>query len=150
VITAINGHPIASVYSLISTLSSVSSGNVTLTMYNPVNGAVINEVMSTRNLTMALLGYSALYISPWNIVVESRSFYNLMFWIYTLNLTLALLNAFPAYPLDGGQFLDSLLSKVIVNQSVRSKVMIALSIVFWSLIGLTLYYTLMTGLYRLI
>ncbi len=150
VITAINGHPIASVYSLISTLSSVNSSNVTLTMYNPVNGAVINEVMSTRNLTMALLGYSALYISPWNIVVESRSFYNLMFWIYTLNLTLALLNAFPAYPLDGGQFLDSLLSKVIVNQSVRSKVMIALSIVFWSLIGLTLYYTLMTGLYRLI
>lgn len=150
VITAINNKPVASVYSLISILSSTSSENVTLTLFNPVNGAVFNEVLSTKNLSMALLGYSTLYISPWGIVVESRSFYNLMFWIYTLNLTLALLNAFPAYPLDGGQFLDALLSKVIKDQAVRGKVMMALSAVLWSLIGLTLYYTLVTGLYRLI
>ncbi len=82
--------------------------------------------------------------------MESRSFYNLMFWIYTLNLTLALLNAFPAYPLDGGQFLEALLTKVIRDQALRSKVMIVISVVLWSLIGLTLYYTLITGLYRLI
>ncbi len=150
VITAVNGHPVASVYSLISTLSSINSGNVTLTLYDPTNNALLYETLSANNLTMALLGYSALYISPWNIVVESRSFYNLMFWIYTLNLTLALLNAFPAYPLDGGQFLDSLLSKVIPEQTLRSRVMIVISVVLWSLIGLTLYYTLMTGLYRLI
>ncbi len=150
VITAINNKPVASVYSLISILSSTSSENVTLTLFNPVNGAVFNEVLSTKNLSMALLGYSTLYISPWGIVVESRSFYNLMFWIYTLNLTLALLNAFPAYPLDGGQFLDALLSKVIKDGAVRGKVMMALSAVLWSLIGLTLYYTLVTGLYRLI
>ncbi|MGC8543389.1 MAG: site-2 protease family protein [Vulcanisaeta sp.] len=150
VITAVNGHPVASVYSLISTLSSINSGNVTLTLYNPTNNALLYETLSANNLTMALLGYSALYISPWNIVVESRSFYNLMFWIYTLNLTLALLNAFPAYPLDGGQFLDSLLSKVIPEQTLRSRVMIVISVVLWSLIGLTLYYTLMTGLYKLI
>ncbi|WP_243681430.1 site-2 protease family protein [Vulcanisaeta souniana] len=56
-------------------------------------------------------------MSPWGgVVVESRSFYNLMFWIYTLNLTLALLNAFPAYPLDGGQFLDAILASVIKDQ----------------------------------
>ena len=150
VITAVNNQPVASVYSLISILSSTSSSKVTLTLFNPANGEVFNEVLSTRNLSMALLGYSALYISPWGIVVESRSFYNLMFWIYTLNLTLALLNAFPAYPLDGGQFLDALLSKVIRDQALRGKVMIAVSVVLWSLIGLTLYYTLVTGLYRLI
>ncbi|MGC8606508.1 MAG: site-2 protease family protein [Vulcanisaeta sp.] len=150
IITAVNNHPIASIYTLISILSSVSSNNVTLTIFNPVNGAVFNEVLSTRNLTMELLGYSALYISPWGVVVESRSFYNLMFWIYTLNLTLALLNTFPAYPLDGGQFLDALLANVIKNQAFRSKVMIVISVVLWSLIGLTLYYTLITGLYRLI
>ena len=150
VITAVNNQPVASVYSLISILSSTSSSKVTLTLFNPANGEVFNEVLSTRNLSMALLGYSALYISPWDIVVESRSFYNLMFWIYTLNLTLALLNAFPAYPLDGGQFLDALLSKVIRDQALRGKVMIAVSVVLWSLIGLTLYYTLVTGLYRLI
>jgi membrane-associated protease RseP (regulator of RpoE activity) len=97
-----------------------------------------------------MLGYSALYLSPWGIVVENRSFYDLMFWIYTLNLTLALLNAFPAYPLDGGQFLESLLSKVIIDRELRGRVMIALSVVLWSLIGLTLYYTLITGLYKLI
>ncbi|WP_460173895.1 site-2 protease family protein [Vulcanisaeta sp. JCM 14467] len=150
VITAVNNQPIASIYSLISILSSANSSNVTLTVFNPADGAVLHEVLSTRNLTMALLGYSALYISPWGIVVESRSFYNLMFWIYTLNLTLALLNAFPAYPLDGGQFLEALLTKVIRDQALRSKVMVAVSIVLWSLIGLTLYYTLVTGLYRLI
>ncbi|ADY00791.1 peptidase M50 [Vulcanisaeta moutnovskia 768-28] len=150
IITAVNNHPIASIYTLISILSSVSSNNVTLTIFNPVNGAVFNEVLSTRNLTMELLGYSALYVGPWGVVVESRSFYNLMFWIYTLNLTLALLNTFPAYPLDGGQFLDALLANVIKNQAFRSKVMIVISVVLWSLIGLTLYYTLITGLYRLI
>ncbi|GGI86866.1 site-2 protease family protein [Vulcanisaeta souniana] len=150
IITAVNGHPIASVYTLISILSSVNASNVTVTALNPINGAIVSEVLSTKNLTMELLGYSALYVSPWGVVVESRSFYNLMFWIYTLNLTLALLNAFPAYPLDGGQFLDAILASVIKDQALRSKVMIGLSVVLWSLIGLTLYYTLITGLYRLI
>ncbi|MCG2869342.1 MAG: site-2 protease family protein [Vulcanisaeta sp.] len=150
VITAVNGHAIASIYSLISALSSANSSNVVLTIYDPVNRTMLNEVLSTKNLTMTMLGYSALYLSPWGIVVENRSFYDLMFWIYTLNLTLALLNAFPAYPLDGGQFLESLLSKVIIDRELRGRVMIALSVVLWSLIGLTLYYTLITGLYKLI
>ncbi|WP_243666255.1 MULTISPECIES: site-2 protease family protein [Vulcanisaeta] len=150
IITAVNNQPVASIYSLISILSSTNSSSVTLTILNPANGAMFNEVLSTGNLSMSLLGYSALYISPWGIVVESRSFYNLMFWIYTLNLTLALLNAFPAYPLDGGQFLETLLASVIKNQELRSTFMIIISVVLWSLIGLTLYYTLATGLYRLI
>jgi membrane-associated protease RseP (regulator of RpoE activity) len=150
VITAINHQPVASVYTLISVLGETNSSSVTLTLYDPINGAIINEVLSTRNLTMALLGYSALYISPWGIVVKNSSFYNLMFWIYTLNLTLALLNALPAYPLDGGQFLDALLSKIIKNQALRGRLMIIVSVLLWSLIGLTLYYTLVTGLYRLI
>ncbi len=63
IITAVNNHPVASIYSLISILNSVSSSNVTLTVFNPTNGAVFNEVLSTGNLSMALLGYSALYIS---------------------------------------------------------------------------------------
>ncbi|MFB6469979.1 MAG: site-2 protease family protein [Vulcanisaeta sp. AZ3] len=150
VITAINHQPVASVYTLISVLGETNSSSVTLTLYDPINGAIFNEVLSTRNLTMALLGYSALYISPWGIVVKNSSFYNLMFWIYTLNLTLALLNALPAYPLDGGQFLDALLSKIIKNQALRGRLMIIVSVLLWSLIGLTLYYTLVTGLYRLI
>lgn len=149
ILTDVNGEPIASIYNLIPILSSATS-NVTLTLYNPATNQVMTVTESVKNLGMALLGYSALYISPWGIVVENRSFYNLMFWIYTLNLTLALLNAFPAYPLDGGQFLDSLLAKAIKNDSVRMKVMVVLSVVLWSLIALTLYYTLTSGLYRLI
>ncbi|WP_243669700.1 hypothetical protein [Vulcanisaeta sp. JCM 16161] len=58
-ITAVNNQPVASVYSLISILSSVNSSNVTLTVFNPSNGAMFNEVLSTGNLSMALLGYSA-------------------------------------------------------------------------------------------
>lgn len=149
ILTDVNGEPIASIYNLIPILSSATS-NMTLTLYNPATNQVMTVTESVKNLGMALLGYSALYISPWGIVVENRSFYNLMFWIYTLNLTLALLNAFPAYPLDGGQFLDSLLAKAIKNDSVRMKVMVVLSVVLWSLIALTLYYTLTSGLYRLI
>ncbi|WP_069807361.1 site-2 protease family protein [Vulcanisaeta thermophila] len=149
VLTHIDGKPITSIYGLIPILSSANS-SVTLTLYNPVSGQVVNVVESTRNLTMSLLGYSALYISPWGIVVEDRSFYNLMFWIYTLNLTLALLNALPAYPLDGGQFLDSLLARVIRNDNTRFRVMTAISAILWSLIVLTIYYTVSTGLYKLL
>lgn len=59
IITAVNNQPVASIYSLISILNSAGSSNVTLTIFNPANGAVFNEVLSTGNLSMALLGYSA-------------------------------------------------------------------------------------------
>ncbi|NPA23057.1 MAG: hypothetical protein GXO23_01990 [Crenarchaeota archaeon] len=81
------------------------------------------------------------------LTVENTLFYQFLFWLFNLNITLALLNALPAYPVDGGQFLYALLTEVIESEKARKLILYTLSVLFWSGLLLTIMYTFKAGLY---
>lgn len=147
VVLSVNGANIASVYDLYMRLKSV--GYASLTMYNPTIGTYVVSV-NTTNVVAEPLGSSSMYLQSLGIVVSNRPFYDLMFWIFNMNFTLVLLNTLPAYPLDGGQFMDSLLSVLVKNEKLRRRIMIMLSLALWAAVGITIYYTVSSGLYRFI
>ncbi len=81
------------------------------------------------------------------LIVGNTLFYRFLFWLFNLNITLALLNALPAYPVDGGQFVYSILSELIENEKARKIILHTISILFWGGLVLTILYTFKWGLY---
>jgi len=81
------------------------------------------------------------------LVLENTLFYQFLFWLFNLNITLALINALPAYPVDGGQFIYAIISEITENENARKIILYTLSIVFWSGLLITILYTFKSGLY---
>ena len=147
IITAINGIKVSSTYDLISKL-------VTLAQHSEVINLQLYDTL--RNLEYVVTIGVPKYVKIYSIftfevdgigIISDTWFYQLLFWIFNINITLALLNALPAYPLDGGHVLDNILQFFKIKEIIRKQLMYMASIFVWSMIGLTLYYTLTYGLY---
>ncbi|NPA99909.1 MAG: site-2 protease family protein [Crenarchaeota archaeon] len=81
------------------------------------------------------------------LVVENTLFYQFLFWLFNLNITLALINALPAYPVDGGQFIYAIISEIIEDERGKKIMLYTLSAIFWSGLIITILYTFKLGLY---
>ena len=82
-----------------------------------------------------------------DILVSNTVVYDFLFWMYCLNLTLAMLNTLPIIPLDGGQVIQSILEKICNSEKIIKNIMYCISSILWLALGLTIYYTLRYGFY---
>lgn len=104
-------------------------------------------------LSQCYLGYlvskitlSAIYLKNPQMILKNTVLYEFLFWLFNLNITLALLNALPAYPLDGGQFLEAVL-EYVTNEKIARILTMCISALFFLGLVLTIVYTFKTGLY---
>lgn len=76
--------------------------------------------------------------------VVSTEPFKAYFWALNINVVLALLNAVPALPLDGGQFLMAVLRRRFGDRTAM-RAMMALTVAFWSALTISIAFTLATG-----
>ncbi|GGP19962.1 hypothetical protein GCM10007981_05770 [Thermocladium modestius] len=137
-----NGTAVQSTYSLLYLLEGAKPGeHLILTTLS--NGVISNHLITLASDPNAP-GFPFI-----GVMVQNREFYNFLYWFWTLNVTLVLLNSMPAFPLDGGQFIYSLLAR-FAGERRAMLVTEVLSIVVWGLIILTIYISISTGLWQLV
>jgi len=137
-----NGTAIPSTYSLLYLLEGAKPGEH-LILTTLANGVVTNHVVTLasdpNDPGFPFIG----------IMLQNRDFYNFLYWFWTLNVTLVLLNSLPALPLDGGQFVYAIFARVM-GEKRAMRVTEGLSVVVWGLIILTIYVSIATGLWQLV
>jgi len=143
ILLAINGKPITSVMSLLYVLEGLKPGSqVTLKIFH-------SGLIHTYTLVTSSNPYDP-NLPFIGISVSDRLFYQFVYWLWTINVVIILLNTMPAWPLDGGQFLyHVLLSIPGLNEKWASRVMTAVSAVLWMLFIFTLIVSLSSGLWRI-
>lgn len=143
ILLAINGKPVISTMTLLYILEGIKPGSqVTLTIYHL-------GITHTYTLTTATNPYdpSLPFIG---ITVSDRLFYQFIYWLWTINVVIVLLNTMPAWPLDGGQFLYHLLLNIPgLREEWANRLMIAISAILWALFVFTLVISLLSGLWRI-
>ncbi len=108
-----NGTAVQSTYSLLYLLEGAKPGeHLILTTLS--NGGVISNHLITLASDPNAPGFPFI-----GVMVQNREFYNFLYWFWTLNVTLVLLNSMPAFPLDGGQFIYSLLARFAGGRGER-------------------------------
>jgi len=115
VIVAINGHPVH-VPSQVDELLSTTSPNVVTLL---VNGSLINKTVITPQ---GKLGVYLAYYYPSSLVSGLMDF---LLWFYTINFSLATINALPLFITDG----TKLISELFNDESLGRKVSMGLSVV---------------------
>ncbi len=94
------------------------------------------------------VGLSQIILRKPSIALSNTLLYRFLFWLFNLNITLALLNTLPAYPLDGGQFVEAVLEEVLEGKSRLVKFIVCvISAIFYLGLVLTIVYTFKSGLY---
>lgn len=143
ILLAINGKPVISTMTLLYILEGIKPGSqVTLTIYHL-------GITRTYTLTTTTNPYdpSLPFIG---IAVSDRLFYQFIYWLWTINVVIVLLNTMPAWPLDGGQFLYYLLLNIPgLREEWANRLMIAISAILWALFVFTLVISLSSGLWRI-
>lgn len=143
ILLAINGKPVISTMTLLYILEGIKPGSqVTLTIYHL-------GIIRTYTLTTTTNPYdpSLPFIG---IAVSDRLFYQFIYWLWTINVVIVLLNTMPAWPLDGGQFLYYLLLNIPgLREEWANRLMIAISAILWALFVFTLVISLSSGLWRI-
>ena len=143
VILSLNGKPVVSTLSMLIQLLSLKPGDVaSLAVY--YNGAVKSYVLTLghnpQDPSLPFIG----------VALSDRAFYNFVYWLWTMNVIIILLNTMPAWPLDGGQFLYHLILSIPgVSRRGAGIVMNVVSMVLWGLFILTLAISLTSGLWRI-
>lgn len=147
IIIGVDDKPIFSIYDLIFTFGDYLGKNITLTIYRSEVGFLKLNLYIPKNTTIYLLSTSKCYITNLDILVSNTVVYDFLFWMYCLNLTLAMLNTLPIIPLDGGQVIQSILEKICNSEKIIKNIMYCISSILWLALGLTIYYTLRYGFY---
>ncbi len=80
------------------------------------------------------------------LILKNTLTYEALFWLLVLNMTLAMLNALPAYPLDGGLIVQTVLEEVMSRDKARMVTYIV-SGLFWALLALSIFLTFESHLY---
>ena len=143
-----------SIYDIINIVSLYYTNNITtlnLSILTQTSKTILNLNVDKVEIYIKSLSTIYLYDPSEEIIVKisNNEFYNFLLWVYIMNITLAWLNALPAYPLDGYLYLDSLLELLgFKNEVKRRKTLLILSGILWSLFALTLYYSLKLGIYK--
>ncbi len=99
-----------------------------------------------QGLLNVKVSLSELSLLGGKLVVTNTLVYNILLWLLVLNLTLAMLNALPAYPLDGGLVVQTILEELL-DQKKAQIVTYILSVVFWLLLALSIILTFEAHLY---
>ncbi len=143
VLLAVNGKPIISSLTLLYVLEGLKPGSqVTLTI---LHSGIIHTytIVTSSNPSDPNLPFIG-------ITIDDRLFYQFIYWLWTINVVIILLNTMPAWPLDGGQFLYYILLSIPgFKEDWASKVMYAISAVLWVLFIFTLAISLSSGLWRI-
>ncbi|MGC9226060.1 M50 family metallopeptidase [Caldivirga sp.] len=140
---AINGKPIISSMTLLYVLEGLKPGSqVTLTI---LHSGIIHTytIITSSNPSDPNLPFIG-------ITIDDRLFYQFIYWLWTINVVIILLNTMPAWPLDGGQFLYYMLLSIPgFREEWASRVMYIISAVLWVLFIFTLFISLSSGLWRI-
>ncbi len=146
VIVLVNGMPAASIYHFLTYIHDVKSAE--LVIYRPDASTLIRDLIAIpENTVIRFLSASDIYVHPLGLHLANTDVYNFLFWLFSMNLTLVMLNVLPAYPLDGGQILSSLLELTRLSFKARRILMTAVSGVVWAMLALTIFFTIRYGLY---
>ncbi len=155
IILSVNGYAIYNIYDLLNVLSKPEVFNICklhhiimLKVLIPGKGLEYVNLNVNNCSTQYLIQYIGLNtISLRYFTVSNTLFYRFLFWLFNLNITLALLNTLPAYPVDGGQVLNAFLSEIISDEKLRQILLYTISIAFWGGLVMTIVYTFKAGLY---
>ena len=107
--------------------------------YNQFSLQSLSRYLIPPTLASSLIPYSDLmaqfYTSPlgssWSIIA------NLLFWVWFVNFNVAIFNALPIYPLDGGRIFDIVLKRAAgkkLNEQTIHRITIAVSVACLSLV----------------
>jgi len=101
-------------HSMMARLRKIKVDSITLFFFGGVAGLKDEDMKPTNELLMALAGpffslflagvFYAIFVFNGNVVVSS-----IMFYLFQLNLILAIFNMVPGYPLDGGRAFRAIL-----------------------------------------
>ncbi|ABW01680.1 M50 family metallopeptidase [Caldivirga maquilingensis] len=140
---AVNGKPIISSLTLLYVLEGLKPGSqVTLTI---LHSGIIHTytIVTSSNPSDPSLPFIG-------ITIGDRLFYQFIYWLWTINVVIILLNTMPAWPLDGGQFLYHILLSIPgFKEDWANWIMYIISAALWVLFVFTLLVSLSSGLWRI-
>ncbi len=153
IILALNGYHIYNIYDVVSVLLNtfnkcLLTHTLTLKILIPGSGVkVVNIHVQSCEISRLVKYISFNLLKNDYFTLSNTLFYRFLFWLFNLNITLALLNALPAYPVDGGQVLNAFLTELIENEKIRQIILYVISTAFWGGLIITIVYTFKSGLY---
>ncbi len=150
----LNGTYVLSTYDFVYHLSNILyakciPGTVIVLKFLTPQGAQLLHLKLSQCYLGSILSkitLSTVYLKNPPMILKNTVLYEFLFWLFNLNITLALLNALPAYPLDGGQFLEAVL-EYATNRKTAHILTMCVSALFFLGLVLTIVYTFKTGLY---
>ncbi len=131
------------------TVMGVSGGDLLteerLTLYKTLNPETLSLYLLPPALAPGLVPFSDSLIPFYThrLGVQWHVWANLLFWMWFVNLNVAVFNALPIYPLDGGRIFDISLKRILgrwVGEKYVSRITIAVTVtLIWVLLMIAIF-----------